>query len=967
MTAPTNNNNQTCISKTIGIAAGAAQLAAGTLCLLTKDRPVVHIVGIVFLGSGTESGVSALTSKRSRIPLVDYLGKVKIGALKGAVSAAVGTLNFGARVVLNVLSPSMQISCGNVAAAAIDSALINGAGTALNAKLNDGSVNARNMASAALGGAVGAAVSQSMSVIPFLKPGNIVENPLSAALHQGAKAGAGGFVSTGASRAIENLCQGIDWNHKLKDSALAGMCSSGLTGCVQGFLDSREFGERIKASSIDRGNRHETLSKQRQLLECKIQKAEEELKKWGALRKNLNSETTLRNVQNRQEARLNHNLDRDRQELANCMRDLQELPKWGMPLGNPSMYLELGSVLVPTVSTTSWVIEGRAEWEELIQHVVLVHALKNLTSEGGRIQRLTPEGVLGPHIDLKQVQFRDNFATRPHIHWAWNQLVPPHSVASWEDDQIAILDPLSAFEQDGGVHEQARQPVPWGVAPYDTMTIGSHRLSDQAKILVPETLLEETRKYLNPKIHDKIITFNPQVANLRTAVFNALNAHFPYVWHVCNEEGELIGAKAHRTVSGYERVSSLKKTNGEMLILIRGEGFAPEEQVGPMKTYSQNKRRFIGLHNNSVTMLLDVNYADPYFDNLRIFSTERREMQLHPTKKHEAPLDCEAAMFPSYSGHDINSLRELGIFKVFDICQCLFTEQDPHTGVHELANYFLSEAICYDLASLFYQKHPGQNFSFSPDDLRSAISAYQESLVAILGSIRKYREAIPPQSGRAKELHAWRFPPNQQQTVMQLFKQYQTGLKDCLATLRNEENVRKWLMSQGLEAEDFTQKLGDCLFDNIAAQIAPNHVLQQLRKRDPEQIKQLKVKSFQLRENLVHYMREHAGKYSPYFSKLEENRLQIGSGFESLQFDSWETYLEMIKTPGVWATELEVRALADLLERPVVILTHGQAPKTYLETSKARPLILRHVNGNHFESCTPFKSESFDSDERKMA
>ncbi|MGH2645241.1 MAG: OTU domain-containing protein, partial [Chitinophagaceae bacterium] len=60
-----------------------------------------------------------------------------------------------------------------------------------------------------------------------------------------------------------------------------------------------------------------------------------------------------------------------------------------------------------------------------------------------------------------------------------------------------------------------------------------------------------------------------------------------------------------------------------------------------------------------------------------------------------------------------------------------------------------------------------------------------------------------------------------------------------------------------------------------------------------------------------------------------------------------------ISTSQVWATELEVRALASVLDSPVVLLEIGKPPKPYNENGRNNPIFLQHVNGNHFISCVP--------------
>jgi OTU-like cysteine protease len=147
----------------------------------------------------------------------------------------------------------------------------------------------------------------------------------------------------------------------------------------------------------------------------------------------------------------------------------------------------------------------------------------------------------------------------------------------------------------------------------------------------------------------------------------------------------------------------------------------------------------------------------------------------------------------------------------------------------------------------------------------------------------------------------------------------------------------EWLKVRHLETADFTKKIGDCLFDNIIAQV-------------PE----LSSKTAQeLRAMLVKFMADHADEYQtkPDFSK--DNFLEVGDGAEALYFTDWKSYLEVLGKPQVWATELEIQAVSMLLQRPIVLVSAGGVPKIYHEQSPNVPIFLNHKNWNHYESCRP--------------
>ncbi len=103
-------------------------------------------------------------------------------------------------------------------------------------------------------------------------------------------------------------------------------------------------------------------------------------------------------------------------------------------------------------------------------------------------------------------------------------------------------------------------------------------------------------------------------------------------------------------------------------------------------------------------------------------------------------------------------------------------------------------------------------------------------------------------------------------------------------------------------------------------------------------------------------MQEHQEKYSskPDYS---EGILHVGDGTEGYLFEDWTSYLAGMKKEGVWATELEIDALAYMLRTPFVVFSKEYPkPRVYnTDASEKNPVFLHHVNQNHFEACVPFK------------
>ncbi|MGH2613041.1 MAG: hypothetical protein ACRDFB_08355, partial [Rhabdochlamydiaceae bacterium] len=146
-----------------------------------------------------------------------------------------------------------------------------------------------------------------------------------------------------------------------------------------------------------------------------------------------------------------------------------------------------------------------------------------------------------------------------------------------------------------------------------------------------------------------------------------------------------------------------------------------------------------------------------------------------------------------------------------------------------------------------------------------------------------------------------------------------------------------WLAKYQLKPEDFTKKLGDCLFDNIIAQLPSSTITSQ-----------------ELRESVVQFMREHSEGYSEE-PDYDDNELRVSDGEDVLFFENWEQYLTQMSKSQVWATELEIQATAFKMDCSIVVLAVEDKPKIYNPESPNNPLFLLHVNNNHFKACTPLE------------
>ena len=158
---------------------------------------------------------------------------------------------------------------------------------------------------------------------------------------------------------------------------------------------------------------------------------------------------------------------------------------------------------------------------------------------------LTPYAEIGHHLQFENIQYKSALIDRPHIHWSANQLVQPNSGGNWEASKIAILEPLSSIEKSADMRV-------FGVAPYDILTIGSHRLSANAVIIVPKGVEHIVRLYLTG-FQGRIVSYNENDVSLtlRKIISENLAAIYPDVWNIVTETGKRIDIVESLTSAGY--------------------------------------------------------------------------------------------------------------------------------------------------------------------------------------------------------------------------------------------------------------------------------------------------------------------------------------------------------------------------------------------------------------------------------
>ena len=434
------------------------------------------------------------------------------------------------------------------------------------------------------------------------------------------------------------------------------------------------------------------------------------------------------------------------------------------------------------------------DWGELVKHVVLVHAINQDSAFQIAVKRkeirdflepdygevsfdsafssldlrtlsslllcITPQGVIGAQLEFEKQEFNEELADRPHIHWCWNQLVTPNAGGDWEASKIAILEPLAAFEE-----TEDEDGKLFSITPCDSLAMRPHCLSKNAILLVPKTLFYKAGKFLDG-IEGKIIPYDDE-QNLRSAVIKNLMEYHPDVWHVCNEDGNLIGDRADYIATGHRPLTCLKRGDGKVITILKGS----DEMVGEkLKSSVKETKRFLGLHMNSITYHLEVG-RNPYFSELKKFK-----------KDHSKARIC-----PLFAGKitGIESLKEFGTLSCLTVYRDLLT-YNPSTGTHELAGYLINEAIFADILSLFYQANPDANFEPSVFEIKIIVNTVRFHLIKILEEMKTSLDSNEYES---------------QRKGLSSFKDYCILLSKCLQDIVRVQEKTKHFLEEEVESQ----------------------------------------------------------------------------------------------------------------------------------------------------------------------
>lgn len=912
-----------------------AQVSLGALMI---NRTSYKNSGMILFSSGV-SGFYYLYRSSQQFDWRDY-GLLSLrGGLSGLCSGALGALSKGASLVSHVFSGAINGGVLEVSAQMI-----------VDGELTDYQAILKKVWQ---GGVTGMAGGISGEFVGSLLP-------KAAGLKQGmfAQAATSGASSAG-NKIATNWFEGKPFFVDVKEATIMG----GAVGAALTWLQSAQFEKLNAEKALEElqadSNRpleklkqaQQRVSQAQELLDAFIKKSDQEIQhligqgyraKIGGRFASSQAEIKAAYLQGKLvewwPSRSNPSPEQSQirciqktPHLANLQRAEQNLlSKQGLVLqfqAHRNPYKDLPAVSLWGVFSEESVSFVDCDLNELIEHVVLVHAiahaaiLKHSDFDNHRIgdpdyviefvlqKSFSPDGTFGLHLDLEKRQFSGEFECRPQTHWAWNQLVQPHRGAhrdEWEKAQIVILEPLSAFERSPGNR-------PYAVSPYDSQVFNPVRLSDRSTILVPDHFVEKLQSYLK-EFRGKIIGFDAAMS-LRKAVMKALQDHYPKIWHICDSKGNELGDQEHFTNAGFEDETCLKTLDGQVHVLMRKSGERSEDLISRfMKAYRRKEKRWIGLHCNSTTYWLE---SEVFFDLLKEFKTDRSKVKDHPL----CAVHIKGA---------INS-STVGILKAFEFHQKLQNESIAQTGCCSVANYVLKEAIFADIYSLLFAEYSEKNLELTALDLQMMITpAYSNYKRAL----NKLQEACHDQNQAREALDEY-LALMREQLEKKLAMHLQERGADSLASLF--EKQQDWLKLHHLEICDFTRLIGDCLFDNVIAQA--------------EDL--VSKTATQLRQDLVKFMEENSSEYASKPEYQERNYLEVAEGGKAVVFNNWNEYLACILQPQVWATELEIQALAAHLQRPIVLISLDAVPKIYNEPGKNKPIFLNHKNWNHYESCRP--------------
>lgn len=343
-------------------------------------------------------------------------------------------------------------------------------------------------------------------------------------------------------------------------------------------------------------------------------------------------------------------------------------------------------------------------------------ACTTMLMDDGLLER---DGTIGRHLNFEHGQFIESFVDRPHIHWSWNGLVQPNSGGDWEASSIAYVEPLAAFEN------------VLGFVPYDTTTVGAHRLSESSLIIVPDFALDGLKQKKSDYLGE-FIAYNPKQENLRQATARIIKERFPNLIELVNKNGteinrivvsddnginhQLCNLHDYDPHHGHFNETYYRQNDGHNILLSTGA-----DHIHDPSYHQTSEGRHIGLHAGSPTDIeTDIDFI--LLQNL--------------AKNPELVLDRQNQK--RLIGFDTDkSISDLICIKVYEKYIQLSGYGDD-TGIHRFAKYLLLKSMMADLRSIQAESKNGP--IPTPNQLARMILNHYKNLYDALGKLHVYKD-----------------------------------------------------------------------------------------------------------------------------------------------------------------------------------------------------------------------------------
>lgn len=348
-------------------------------------------------------------------------------------------------------------------------------------------------------------------------------------------------------------------------------------------------------------------------------------------------------------------------------------------------------------------------WTESGDPDARASVIKAIAEKSGLI---ADDGTVGKHLNFAETLYDKSFVDRPHSHWTWNHLCHPNIGGAWEDALIAVIDPLTSFQNVEGI------------VPYDTTIMGPHRLSGQSIILVPNDAVAALTKRLKEEgsFLGTIQGYDPSVMTLRQALEKAMKTHYPKAATLFNHKaGNVNLTKITKSTAGYFGYDFsyglfdelFMQFEGNNVPLMRGRATI---SLPAYREYSQD--RHVGLHSGSVSDI-----------EKNTILLHLKEVSIKPEKLSEKiPY-----LIGKEGNKEISKLCTVEAYKVYKKLH----QYSEETGAHDYAEYLLKKAIIADFRAYHYQvdaKEP----ALDSIKLKQMVDESFEGLVAALEKITRH-------------------------------------------------------------------------------------------------------------------------------------------------------------------------------------------------------------------------------------